>query len=89
MTDGNPNVVPLAGIARVDDLIAEIARVEEVPLPQIDDRTVDALIRVLAHQSGVPVAEAARSLLRGLARWFGIDFEREAADAVPAESREG
>ncbi len=48
----------------------------------IDERTVDNLIRLLAAQRGVPVAEAARDLLRGLAAWFGIDFEREARRAA-------
>ncbi len=43
----------------------------------IDERTVDNLIRLMAAQHGVPVADAARELLRGLALWFGIDFELE------------
>ncbi len=43
----------------------------------IDERTVDNLIRVMASQRGIPRADAARELLRGLAAWFGIDFELE------------
>ncbi len=48
----------------------------------IDERIVDNLIRLMASQRGLPVAEAARELLRGLAKWFGIDFEREARRAA-------
>ena len=48
-----------------------------MPTMPIDERTVDNLIRLLAAQRGVPVADAARDLLRGLVLWFGIDFERE------------
>ncbi len=47
----------------------------------IDERTVDNLIRLMAAQRGVPAADAARELLRGLALWFGIDFSREARRA--------
>ncbi len=54
-------------------------------MPAIDDRTVDNLIRLLAHQRGIPLAEAARDLLHGLAKWFGIDFEREAERAASEE----
>lgn len=48
----------------------------------IDERTVDNLIRLMAAQRDVPTADAARELLRGLARWFGIDFELEARRAA-------
>ncbi len=42
----------------------------------IDERTVDNLIRIMAAERGLPVAEAARELLAGLAKWFGIDAPR-------------
>ncbi len=53
------------------------------PTP-IDERTVDNIVRLLAHQRGVPLADAARELLCGLALWFGIDFAREAEKADEA-----
>ncbi len=42
---------------------------------------VEDVIRLWALQRDMPLGEAARDLLRGLAAWFGIDFEREAAAA--------
>ncbi len=51
----------------------------------IDERTVDNLIRLMAAQRDMPTADAARELLRGLARWFGIDFTREAERAAGEE----
>ncbi len=56
-------------------------KTETRPMP-IDERTVDNLVRLLAHERGVPVAEAARELLRGLAGWFGIDAAREFKQAA-------
>jgi hypothetical protein len=43
--------------------------------------TIDAVIRLYAHQRGLTQVEAARELLRGLASWFGSDFSREAERA--------
>jgi hypothetical protein len=40
--------------------------------------TIDAVIRLYAHQRGLTQVEAARELLAGLAQWFGINFPREA-----------
>jgi hypothetical protein len=47
----------------------------------LDAQTVDSILRLLAHQRGIPLVEAARELLAGLASWFGIDFAREARAA--------
>ncbi len=48
--------------------------------PQNDAaKWLDIVIRDMAATHGIPPADAARALLLELARWFGIDFEREVA----------
>ncbi len=41
----------------------------------------DAIMKMTQEQ-GIAPADAGRALLVELARWFGIDFEREAARIV-------
>jgi len=47
------------------------------------DELLEAAISTLAGELGIAPADAGRTLLGSLARWFGIDFARE-ADAADA-----
>jgi hypothetical protein len=51
------------------------------------EKMVKAAISTLAGELGIAPADAGRALLAELARWFGIDFRREAraVDAVLEE----
>ncbi len=41
------------------------------------DHLVTLTVAAVARTYGLPPADAGRELLRAVARWFGIDFERE------------
>ncbi len=45
------------------------------------DELLETSISTLAGELGIAPADAGRALLGALARWFGIDFAREAAAA--------
>ena len=45
------------------------------------DELLEEAITTLAGELGIAPADAGRTLLGALARWFGIDFEREASAA--------
>ncbi len=51
------------------------------------EELLQGAISTLAKELGIPPADAGRTLLGALAKWFGIDFSREAerADAVREE----
>jgi len=48
------------------------------------DELLETAISTLAGELGIAPADAGRTLLGSLARWFGVDFTREAerAEAV-------
>ncbi len=49
------------------------------------DELLEQAIRTLARELGIPPADAGRTLLGALAKWFGIDFRREARQAAGEE----
>ena len=48
------------------------------------DELLEQTIRTLAGELGIAPADAGRTLLGALAKWFGIDFAREAERAEEA-----
>lgn len=80
----------------VDTLIAEVAHIEPASrrevlaalrptMTQAADEQLLFALAMLGEELHVPPAEAGRELLRALARWFGIDFPREAEAVVDPE----